>query len=686
VGATKIGPTHRVTTYYVGIALIGILLIFLCENLGFFDGINHYAYDLSFRIRGERPHPDRIIIVAIDEKTLDKLGRWPIRRAHYAKLLDATSRAQVVLFDIVMAEPSPDDSILAEAIEKSGKVVLPVYIDRHSKRLIQPLPFAVRGVGHVHLEEEIDGVIRQIFHTIAFKGATLPSATSVGWEVASGKPFSRTPLSAGSQPDTSSDRIIQMDPVKINYYGGPETFRHLSFTDVTEGKYPPEFFRDRIVLVGVTAVGIEAHLLTPFSQKRSRMTGVEVHANALSNLIDHGYIEDLDSWIQALVCIALAGVFFFLFLRLGERRATLLWVTSLLLVTLSVFFLFVVAECWVQPASFYFSLTFVFLTTYTLRLDQAARRLDQGYAAIVSIPGWKAKGAQEATAREGLFSLLSPVGINSKIQLVGAITDQLKDAYVQISKDLEAGAQIQRELLPDSASVIPGMEFEWFFYPSRFVAGDIFNYFQIDDAHTGFYLADVSGHGVPAAMLAVTISKVLAPSESRSSHLYRCVPDGAQHEIASPAMVLRELNHFFSSTARSDQYFTIVYGMIDAQGRKINLAQAGLPQPILLKQSGEVTIIGQGGFPVGLMDGIDYEDEVIACGPGDRVFLYSDGIVECFNKETEQFSIDRLVTVLQEGRGLPLRESLNLVEKRLFDWRGDTEFDDDLTMLAIELE
>jgi serine phosphatase RsbU (regulator of sigma subunit)/CHASE2 domain-containing sensor protein len=679
------GASHTIKVHYALISLIGILVIFSAEYLGFLEGINNYAYDLSFRIRGEREHSDEIVVVGIDEKTLERAGRWPISRAYYGKLLDAAAQSRVVLFDVLMAEPSRDDPILEEAIRRHGRVILPLYIDGTSKRVIRSLPFPVRGTGHVHVEEEIDGVVRKIFHTLTYDGALLPSITSVGWEVCTGKMFARkSPSMVRGQGHPG--KIIQMDPLRINYYGAPGTFRHLSFIDVVDGKYPSQFFRDRIVLVGVVATGIEALLLTPFSQKRNRMAGVEVHANVLNNLFDKSSIRSIDTGVEWLGCICLAAVFFVLFLRLGERRATLIWLLGLFLLTALIFPLFAVLEIWVEPAVFYLSLTLVYLTTYTLRLDEAARKLDLGYAKIVSIPGWQTRAADATRAGEGLLGLLSPVGINSKIQLVGEMTDQLKEAYVQISKDLEAAAQMQRELLPPRDSAIPGASFEWLFYPSRFVAGDIFNYFQIDETHTGFYIADVSGHGVPAAMLSVTISKILAPTKSERSHLFQFLPDPARYEIASPATVIGEINRFFLSSGHSDQYFTMVYGVIDTRSRRITLSQAGMPQPILLRKEGGVSLAGQGGFPVALMDGIEYDDEVIEYGPGDRIFLYSDGIIECFNDNMEQFSADRLMALLEGDRGRPLEESLDNLEKALVAWRGGGEFDDDLTMLAVELE
>jgi sigma-B regulation protein RsbU (phosphoserine phosphatase) len=130
----------------------------------------------------------------------------------------------------------------------------------------------------------------------------------------------------------------------------------------------------------------------------------------------------------------------------------------------------------------------------------------------------------------------------------------------------------------------------------------------------------------------------------------------------------------------------MIYGIIDTVAHRLTLAQAGLPPPIVVRTGGEVSLEGSGGFPVGLIEGMAYENEVITCGPGDRVFFYSDGITECFNPSGEQFSADRLITVLEKSRSGTLAESLRTAEEALLNWRGSMDFDDDVTMLALEIE
>lgn len=111
------------------IFMAGFFLILFVEYIGFFKGINNYFYDLSFRLRGVRDYNSDIIIVTIDEKTLSKLGRWPISRSYYADLLNFLGKARAVGLDIILSEPSRDDPALGMAIKRHGRVVLPAYVD-----------------------------------------------------------------------------------------------------------------------------------------------------------------------------------------------------------------------------------------------------------------------------------------------------------------------------------------------------------------------------------------------------------------------------------------------------------------------------------------------------------------------------------------------------------------------------
>ena len=264
--------------------------------------------------------------------------------------------------------------------------------------------------------------------------------------------------------------------------------------------------------------------------------------------------------------------------------------------------------------------------------------------------------------------------------------EKLRKAYSVMSNDLDAAAKIQKDLLPETAlKNINGFHFDWLFCPSSFVAGDIFNVFNLDERYTGFYLLDVAGHGIPSAMLSVTLSKVLSPSPAQSTPLKYFVPDDPPHyEATPPAMVIRELNKRFLNEGDAMQYFTIVYGIVDTRNGQVRIARAGHPFPVYLTKEGNTFFIRAEGIPVGMLPDVDYEEKEFYLQKGDRLFLYSDGITECTNKELEMFSESRLIKLLEKCQGLPMIKMIKKLEQTLQHWRGNSEFDDDITFLGIE--
>lgn len=263
---------------------------------------------------------------------------------------------------------------------------------------------------------------------------------------------------------------------------------------------------------------------------------------------------------------------------------------------------------------------------------------------------------------------------------------KLQEAYFRIREDLDAAVKMQRSLLPSRALIVPGFRFEWMFAPCHFVAGDNFNVFQLDEHRIGFYILDVAGHGIPAAMLSVTLSKLLLPTAGQGSLLKRFIPDPPYYDIAMPAEAARTLNQLFQSKDDAMQYFTMIYGIVEIQSARTLLTQAGHPSPIYQPNEANATLLGTGGFPVGMLPDITYREEELYLHPGDRLFFYSDGIPECTGKNGERFSVDRLMAFLEERRGRPLRDVTADIEQTLRRWRGSDEFEDDITLLAIEKE
>jgi sigma-B regulation protein RsbU (phosphoserine phosphatase) len=260
--------------------------------------------------------------------------------------------------------------------------------------------------------------------------------------------------------------------------------------------------------------------------------------------------------------------------------------------------------------------------------------------------------------------------------------ESLSEAYRTIREDLDAAGQMQRSLLPE-AGMLHGIQCNSLFLPASVVAGDVFNFFPIGPESIGFYLLDVSGHGIPAAMLSVTLSKVLTTRPEASSPLVRQARGESVYSIRPPHEALYEMNERFQD--QGDMYFTMIYGVLDASSGCLRLAQAGHPSPILVREGEFPELLGDGGFPLGVLpdrtfDLLEYQVE-----KGDRLFVCSDGILECINRESKQFGQERLMELLHRHRNVSLDALLKCLRSTMEQWAGSTEFADDVSLLALEV-
>ncbi len=438
----------------IGKAVILLLLtasILFVEHIGILNGVNNYFYDIFFRLRGHIESSKNIVIIAIDDKTLEKLGRWPIRRVHYAHLLTWLRESDTVAFDIIFAEPADDDAALEDAVTKHGRVVLPIVIDDRTAVIYPVINFAQNRAGHIHVEQGIDGIVREVHHTLLYKNISLPSFSSVIYESAYSRTFNRQPHELFQ---SQLSNIVQLDRMNINYSGGTGTFERISLSDVLEGLYPPSYFQNKICLVGITATGLTEILLTPFLQERQGTPGVEVHANILNNLILDNAIHAAPYWIRWLSAIFFVLLSFICFLHMSEMRATILALFMLLCIAMISYLLFSMLNIWVSPSIFLFAIISVFITAYIFKFNDAVIRLDKAYLTVIS--HLRRHDAPESIQNlaKGVKSLLTPGGVSSKAQVLAGITDQL--IFEKELTDKAIFSDLQGVLLfdPDKTNVL----------------------------------------------------------------------------------------------------------------------------------------------------------------------------------------------------------------------------------------
>ncbi|MHC4414911.1 MAG: PP2C family protein-serine/threonine phosphatase [Planctomycetota bacterium] len=263
--------------------------------------------------------------------------------------------------------------------------------------------------------------------------------------------------------------------------------------------------------------------------------------------------------------------------------------------------------------------------------------------------------------------------------------EALTTAHARMKRDLEAAAKVQQALLPVTAPKTERARFAWEYRPCDELAGDSVNVFEIDDRHVGIYVLDVSGHGVPAALLSVSVTHSLAQRDSQSSIITEPGDGGSGLLIVEPARVAGRLNQLFPMAANANRYFTLVYGVLDTESGLFRFVAAGHPGPIVVRDDGSVEALDVSSFPIGIVKEGEFEEASVQLRPGDRLFLHSDGVNEERNPEGEMFGRARARDLVASLRGRPLTEALSSVVESLADWKGDRDFTDDVSLAALEI-
>jgi sigma-B regulation protein RsbU (phosphoserine phosphatase) len=262
---------------------------------------------------------------------------------------------------------------------------------------------------------------------------------------------------------------------------------------------------------------------------------------------------------------------------------------------------------------------------------------------------------------------------NSEIRIVN---DRMKN-------DLEAAAEIQRSLLPSTIPAIDGVKSAWLYEPCDELAGDSLNIFRLDDRQIGLYVLDVSGHGVQAALLSVALSRVLAPRRDESSILMRA--DGSGYCAVSPKEVARDLNIMFPMAVGTSQYFTLLYGILDLELRTFRYVAAGHPGPVHASGGRTTVHYPSTGLAIGWIADDTFEVAELNLNSGDRLYIYSDGIVEASNETWDQFGEDRLACTIEAGALNTLEESLKSIFNNVIEWGENRKPGDDLSIIGVEI-
>ena len=463
-----------------------VILLLLFAGIGtaarfdWLTRIDQSGYDLAMRL-WQRPAIPDVVIVGIDDASLQQIGRWPWRRVIHATLLDklAAAKPAVIALDFILTEPdqaNPQaDAALGAAIARAGVVVLPVIPRIDEGVIIGDLPpVAAIGAGaadlaHIQSQTDADGVLRRVF---LMAGAGSPKFRLLGYEalVQSGLFVDRVKTAAGivraptALPDRHGGPWQRAYPMLVPFAGPAGSFAAIPYVSVLRGDIPADTFTNKIVLVGVTAGGLGDEFPTPVTGAARAMPGIEVHANIVQALVQGVELRAVDTAASALLAVLAVLVVMCGYLWLNPRQSLTLAIAAIFLLLLGSLLLFKFGLVWISPTLALFAVA----TTYPLwswrKLEATQRYFDAELARMAAepdvLPGTRsalalAQGSAPGSTGSAIAvahgarparRLRIPDFIERRIATITVATDRLRSLKRFVSDTLES--------LPTAALVV----------------------------------------------------------------------------------------------------------------------------------------------------------------------------------------------------------------------------------------
>jgi|LNFM01.1.fsa_nt_gb adenylate cyclase len=686
--------------------VLGVLLLLVnCVLLQGFDTpfervLRHETFDAYQRWFPRARTADPVVVVEIDERSLRDIGQWPWPRTRVAQVIERLVVAQpaAIAIDALFVEPDryapaalmaqldlppaaeaplaahlPDsDARLAAAI-RGSPVVLgaagvpagdhaaaaaptanirlfgedPARFVPHYPAVLSSLPRiaqAARGQGLLNGEPE-RGVFRRV-PTLALIGpagdtgsADTPGTPTLlpGLAVETLRLLGDTPLLVDS--DARGVKQIGVAGIRIPVEANGEWWLHfsrwterpaISAADILHGTFDPESVAGRVVLIGYTALGLQDIVTTPLG----RMPGVEIHAEAIENALAGRLLARprWAAWVELgvmalLSLVAIAGA-----AALGPGRALALVALGAATSVAAAIGLFVEAGLLIDAVNPLAGVGLVLIGVLGSTLAEAQRQ------------------------RRALRSQLAAS----------------RDAQLRMQAELDTARRIQTGMLPrpDALAGTPGLELAAFSEPAKTVGGDLYDFFLLGPRRLFFVIGDVSGKGLPSALL-----MALAKAQIKSA---------AQRVDGDPGAALTAANDVIAQDNPEFLFVTVVAGCLDLDSGRMLYANAGHDAPLFVGHGQIEAAPGAQGPPLCTVDGFDYTSQPLTLARGAALCLVTDGVTEAQDPDGALYGRARLGDCLAPlAAGAPAAALITAVVDSVRAHAGLAEQADDMTLLVV---
>ncbi len=239
-----------------------------------------------------------------------------------------------------------------------------------------------------------------------------------------------------------------------------------------------------------------------------------------------------------------------------------------------------------------------------------------------------------------------------------------------IKRELEAAKKIQEFIIPNNFDFIDYPKISGIYQPIEDIGGDFFDCYKLDENRTAYLIADVTGHGIPAA-LTMTMSKMLFSIYAE--------------KFPSTAHLMKEINKQLRGTLLDMQYITAFYLIYDNTSKTLSYSNAGHTRPLYYRAAkNQIIALDSFGWFIGISDDTEYEEKKITVSDGDRLFLYTDGITEAKNRENEDYGEIRLARFIKDNHNRNGKEFCETLLANVNKYIDGIEINDDIAFLNIE--
>lgn len=274
-------------------------------------------------------------------------------------------------------------------------------------------------------------------------------------------------------------------------------------------------------------------------------------------------------------------------------------------------------------------------------------------------------------------------GVDERLQRASRKVTDLQQSFKSIDADLVEASKLQNALIRDRNKSFDGGALSFLYRPRARVGGDLVGYYSASRHSIGFFAMDVSGHGITAALMTARIASYLTDGAMDQNMALEQI--GGKYVTRKPSQVLARLNEVIMDELDTEHFVTFLLATLNLETGQLLFSQAGHPNPLVQRGDGTVQFLGDGGLPVGLFPGAEYEDRMLQLNPGDRFLMYSDGVTECMKGDRgEGFGKRKLAEIMVSNSVETGAKMMELISWSLSKYYGEDRLADDVSAALFE--